>query len=92
MAAIKVITDSAKVTADTDGGLALVGGFYVYATVPYVYVAPIIEQGSCSTDLNALFSYGGPGECTYVNTTQGKTCDSGKTVKDTMKDQGWPSM
>ena len=29
-------------------GFALVGGFYVYVTVPYLYVAPIVELGSSS--------------------------------------------
>ena len=62
----------------------------MYVTLPYVYVAPIIGLGSCSAEFNALLSYGGPGECNYDNAE--KTCDSGKTVKDTMKDQGWPGM
>ena len=93
MAAIKVITDSAKVTADTDGGLALVGGFYVYATVPFVAVVPIIELGGCSAKFQALLSYGGPGECTGANwDSENKTCASGMTLKDTMKDQGRPGM
>ena len=89
---ITAITDSAKATAAADGGLALVSGFYVYVTVPYVYVAPIIGLGSCSAEFNAFLSYGGPSECNYVNSGEGKTCVSGKTMKDTMGDQGWHDM
>ena len=59
-------------------------------TLPYVYVEPIIEVGSCSLELDPILSYGGPGECNYDKDE--KTCDSDKTIKDTMKDQGWPCM
>ena len=76
-----------SITAAANGGLALVGGWYVYVTLPYVYVAPIIELGgSCSLRLNPILSYGGPGECNYDNDK--KTCDSDKTIEDTMGDQG----
>ena len=62
----------------------------MYVTLPYVYVEPIIEVGSCSLELDPILSYGGPGECNYDKDE--KTCDSDKTIKDTMKDQGWPCM
>ena len=78
------------ITAAANGGLALIGGWYVYVTLPYVYVAPIFSGGSCSLELKPLLSYGGPGECNYDKDE--KTCDSDKTIKDTMKDQGWPCM
>ena len=76
-----------SITAAANGGLALVGGWYVYVTLPYVFVAPIIELGGgCSLRLNPILSYGGPGECNYDNDK--KTCDSDKTIEDTMGDQG----
>ena len=77
-----------SITAAANGGLALVGGWYVYVTLPYVFVAPIIELGgfSCSLELNPILSYGGPGECNYDNDKT--TCDSDKTIEDTMGDQG----
>ena len=64
----------------------------MYVTVPYVYVAPFIELGICSAEAKAFLSYGGPSECNYVNSGEGETCVSGKTMKDTMGDQGWPGM
>ena len=79
-----------SITATANGGLALIGGWYVYVTLPYVYVAPIFSEGasSCSLELKPLLSYGGPGECNYVN----ETCISGKTIEDTMGDQGRPCL
>ena len=77
-----------KITAAADGGLALIGGWYVYLTLPYVYVAPILPGGSCPS--KPILSYGGPGECNYDNDE--KTCNSDKTIKDTMGDQGWPCL
>ena len=92
-AAITTIINSAKTTAAKDGGFALVGGFYVYVTVPYLYLKPIIGLGKCVAKFNALLSYGGPGECTGANwDSENKTCASGMTLKDTMKDQGRPGM
>ena len=83
-----------SITTAANGGLALIGGWYVYMTVPYVYVAPIIELGSiCTLELKQLLSYGGPGECegnNYDNET--KSCKSDKTIKDTMGDQGLAGM
>ena len=79
-----------SITATANGGLALIGGWYVYVTLPYVYVAPIISGGSCSLALNPILSYGGPGECNYDNSY--KTCISGKTIEDTMGDQGRPCL
>ena len=81
----------AKITsimAAANGGLALIGGWYVYVTLPYVYVAPIFSEGasSCSLELKPLLSYGGPGECNYDHGKE--TCDSDKTIEDTMGDQG----
>lgn len=96
--AIKAITERATAQAVTENqtlfGFALVGGFYLYATVPYVFVAPIIGLGSCNARLNTLISYGGPSECTYKDPPgpEGKTCTSSMTLLDTMGDQGWPSM
>ena len=78
------------ITAAANGGLALIGGWYVYVTLPYVYVAPIFSGGSCSLALNPILSYGGPGECNYDNGK--KTCDSDKTIEDTMGDQGRPCL
>ena len=79
-----------SITAAASGGLALIGGWYVYVTLPFLYVAPIFSGGSCSLELNPILSYGGPGECNYDNDE--KTCDSDMTIKDTMGDQGRPSM
>ena len=54
--AISAITDSAKTTAS---GLALIGGFYVYVTVPYLYVAPIMpDMFDCgAVEFQHLISY-----------------------------------
>ena len=142
-----------KITAAADGGLALIGGWYVYLTLPYVYVAPILPGGSCPS--KPILSYGGPGECKQIDKLSGelreqiaaqveiqdaikgqiatwtnngpmslqimvamqaklhsllaktaeleeklarlydndeKTCNSDKTIKDTMGDQGWPCL
>ena len=98
VSAIKAITGRATTQAVTENqtlfGFALVGGFYLYATVPYVFVAPIIGLGSCTASLNTLISYGGPSECTYDDPPppEGRTCTSNMTLLDTMGDQGWPSM
>ena len=146
-----------SITATANGGLALIGGWYVYVTLPYVYVAPIFSEGasSCSLELKPLLSYGGPGECKQIDKLSGelreqiaaqveiqdaikgqiatwtnngpmslqimvamqaklhsllaktaeleeklarlydndeKTCNSDKTIKDTMGDQGWPCL
>jgi len=79
-----------SITTAANGGLAMVGGWYVYVTLPYLYVAPIIELGVCSLKLPSFLSFGGPDECNYDDVE--KTCKSGKTIKDTMGDQGWPGM
>ena len=79
-----------SITAAANGGLALIGGWYVYVTLPWVYVAPIFSGGSCSLELNPILSYGGPGECNYDHGK--KTCDSDKTIEDTMGDQGRPCL
>ena len=98
VSAVKAITGRATTQAVTENqtlfGFALVGGFYLYATVPYVFVAPIIGLGSCTASLNTLISYGGPSECTYDDPPppEGRTCTSNMTLLDTMGDQGWPSM
>ena len=87
---VAAITD---ITTAANGGLALIGGWYVYVTVPYVYVAPIVSVGRCTLEFNPLLSYGGPGECkgdNYDNET--KSCKSDKTIKDTMGDQGLAGM
>ena len=83
-----------SITTAANGGLALIGGWYVYMTVPYVYVAPIIELGSiCTLELKQLLSYGGPGECEGNNyDDETKSCKSDKTIKDTMGDQGLAGM
>uniref|UniRef100_A0A7S0F1E8 Uncharacterized protein n=1 Tax=Phaeocystis antarctica TaxID=33657 RepID=A0A7S0F1E8_9EUKA len=73
-----------------NGGLALLGGWYVYVTLPYLYVRPIIELGECTVAFAPILSFGGAGECNWDNVE--KTCKSDKTIKDTMGDQGWPGM
>ena len=91
--AIQRITDAAK--AMDQYGFALVGGFYVYVTVPYVYVAPIVELelGSCLAQFEPLLSYGGPDECEGANYDDvSKSCASSLTIRDTMGDQGWPGV
>ena len=75
-----------NIMAAANGGLALIGGWYVYLTLPYVYVTPILSGGERSP----ILSYGGPGECNYDN--EEKTCVSDKTIEDTMGDQGRPCM
>ena len=86
--------DKAKTTADTDLGFAIVGGFYVYVTVPWLYVVPIISTpAGCGVLFNELLWFGGPNECkgdNYDNVE--KTCRSDLTITDTMGDQGWPGM
>ena len=97
--------DKAKTTADTDLGFAIVGGFYVYVTVPWLYVVPILPTlpGCVSPWLrlstlhgvliNPLLSFGGPGECEGDNyDNMENTCRSDLTITDTMGDQGWPGM
>ena len=76
------------IVAAANGGLALIGGWYVYVTLPYVYVAPIVGVGSCAHEFSPLLSYGGPSECD----SSGTSCNSGKTIKDTMGDQGLAGM
>ena len=78
------------ITTAANGGLALIGGWYVYVTLPYLYVAPIIGLGVCTVEFAPILSFGGAGECNYDNVE--KTCKSDKTFKDTMGDQGWPGM
>ena len=79
-----------SITTAANGGLALIGGWYVYVTLPYLYVAPIIGLGECTVEFAPILSFGGAGECKYDNVE--KTCKSDKTIKDTMGDQGWPGM
>ena len=84
--------DKAKTTADTDLGFAIVGGFYVYVTVPWLNVVPIISTpAGCGVLFDPLLWFGGPDECegdNYDNVE--KTCRSDLTITDTMGDQGWP--
>ena len=82
------------ITTAANGGLALIGGWYVYVTVPYLYVSPIIELGSiCTLQFNQILTFGGPDACKGSNyDNDEKTCDSDMTIKDTMGDQGRPSM
>ena len=48
------------ITTAANGGLALIGGWYVYVTVPYLYVAPIIGLGGiCTLQLNQILSFWG---------------------------------
>ena len=78
-----------NITTAANGGLALLGGWYVYVTVPYVYVVPIVSVGRCSLRFNpALLSYAGPRECDGDT----ESCNSDKTIKDTMGDQGLAGM
>ena len=80
-----------NITAAANGGLALIGGWYAYVTLPYLYVAPIFSgPGGCSLALKPILSYGGPDECNYDNDKE--TCDSEKTFEDTMGDQGQSCM
>ena len=80
-------------TANHDYGFALVGGVYVYVTMPWFYVAPIIELGSCGVRLNTLLEFGGPSACTGANYDDAKkTCKSSLTIEDTMGDQGRPDV
>ena len=79
-----------SITTAANGGLALIGGWYVYVTLPYLYVAPIIEVSICTLEFAPILSFGGPGECNYDNVEQ--TCNSDKTIRDTMGDQGRPGM
>ena len=79
-----------------NGGLALVGGFYFFATLPYLsitWAAQIKIAAKLSivaTDRNVIYEYGGAQECTGANyDAANKTCKSPKTLKDTLGDQGW---
>ena len=82
------------ITTAANGGLALIGGWYVYVTVPYLYVSPIIELDSiCTKQLNPILTFWWPDECEGSNYDKDKkTCDSDMTIKDTMGDQGRPGM
>ena len=82
------------ITTAANGGLALIGGWYVYVTVPYLYVAPFIELGiGCTFQPIKILTFGGPDACKGSNyDNDEKTCDSDLTIKDTMGDQGWPGM
>ena len=97
IAAIKAIMDSAKKTAKHDYGFAIVGGFYVYVTMPWVYLAPVIELGpltsACFVKFDPLVEFGGPSACTGANYDDAnKTCKSSLTIEDTMGDQGRPDV
>ena len=92
--AIIKITDSAKETAENDYGFAIVGGFYVYVTFPWMYVVPIVEFPlGCSAVFSPFLELGGPNECTGANYDDALlTCRSPLTIEDTMGDQGWPGV
>ena len=85
------------ITTAANGGLALIGGWYLYVTLPYLYVSPIIEiapeLGICTLQFNRILTFGGPDACKGSNyDNDEKTCDSDMTIKDTMGDQGRPGM
>ena len=77
---------------DHGGKTLMLGGSYMYMTVPYLRVEPMVSNWVASLaslePFDPLLSYAGPDDCNYVYVTVNKTCMSNKTINDTLLDQG----
>ena len=77
---------------DHGGKTLMLGGSYMYMTVPYLRVEPMVSNWVASLaslePFDPLLSYAGRADCNYVYVNANKTCMSNKTINDTLLDQG----
>eukprot|EP00964_Phaeocystis_antarctica_P061516 scaffold36782_cov66-Phaeocystis_antarctica.AAC.5 len=82
---------------DHGGKTLMLGGSYMYMTVPYLRVEPMVSNWvaylTSLEPFEPLLSFAGPADCKDSNyDAVNKTCKSDKTIKDTLLDQGWPGV
>ena len=92
------LNDITDIMQGDHGGKALMlGGSYMYMTVPYLRVEPMVSNWvaylTSLEPFEPLLSFAGPADCKDSNyDAVNKTCKSDKTIKDTLLDQGWPGV